>query len=700
METEQNNPYQVDGIQYLPGLYDLEDSTLVKEHYLLYILKISTSDKKYTRHYLSKKEKAEYEKNLKIRGSAKQKYFPLDDFPKHQNFIKEYIKILGEDYPSVKSYKAILGLYIFCSFLESEYSEEITLPSQIDNETQFSFYTWIEIIGIKDSEFRNTYEFFYMIANKWNRFNAKAITPNTLGAKAYSEEVIYRLDIAAQKFIEESMQVYAIFEKANERAKNLGNLFTLENLLKTRYSKRENNTTRFLKKIDMILKKEFNIKTKLWNGRYKEKYKYASDNLRKEHQKLLKISESGIDIFPSTLELKMYWFLKIYPNWPESQKIDIKYRDIFYDRPVDVAKVLRITNYATDFLRFYRPALNEIYPLFLLLLIRTGKNQQVILDWMVQSEAGGIYELGIKLPDGGRKISSIKSKTNTQSNTYLHVDNQINLYIDFFLKLLNSRDAFNNDQYFFKGWKKNIKGYGQLSNRNFTDLTSQFLSKLSQPIVDNNIPLKIITHTRIRPSFNAAQYWRGLNEFQKQMELNHKNPEMQHKSYDNSIDIKTHKLMIIAKAQCTIQDLFKGRIIEIDGKRLQMGKGPLSDCANPKEPTHNHKQKIKTDEVCTDWTMCFFCDKSEVYKPLHGPVIASLKVLLDETRELINTLVWEKEYSEISDAVESVWLYKFTEKERFSYLKEASKHTELIESLFYMKRKRKINKEKNHALSN
>lgn len=691
---ENPNPYLIDGQEYRKGIFDLEDSYLAIEHYLYYVLVPSTGKgKEYTRYYLSKSKKDEYGK---IRSGKPQKYYPLDDHPEKTHFIQECINIYGKELrknaAEIKGFTS--GLDLFCQFLDTQYCKEhISEPGQISRQTQIGYYQWAAVKPLRKIELSYSFHFIKVFAQE-NGFNATLVGQSGgISTPAYPSDVVYLLDINCRAKLKESTSFFKDTKALIDRVKSMGELFTVENLLHTRYALKGKGSSSYAKQFDKMLKRFYGIEAKQWYSNGNHIFKYRSEKNREEHQRLIEIAKNGKDIShnspDATIELKLYWFFKAFPDWPYSREIDSQYDGILQAEYYQFAVKLGI-DYKGLISRYFFPTADENYPLYLLLAIRTGKNPGVIQNYKLEQDDEGAFTLGEFRGSGNqiRVIYSVKDKTNTESKTYLGTDSQVDKWINIMLEWFTPVYKMGELKHFFSAYGQHA-ALEEFTMGRINRASQRFLASIEDLITESNIPLTNVNHTRLRPSHNVAQYFRGLKEFERQQSLEHRDEETQ-RSYENSVELMEHKHLLIAKGQYHIEQLFRGAVVEVNGKRLAIGKGAFADCRNPQEPSHEGKPKLKEDEVCNDWTMCLGCDKCEIYKPLHGPVIAALHLYLKAQEEAMATLDWEKEYSEIATSVESVWGYKFSEQERAQYLSEAGPYELFVKTVFMQKRKRKV----------
>lgn len=685
-----------DEFRFLPGLYDVSNPRFAKKHYLTYVMRPSGSEinNSYIRYYLSKKNKDEFGENK----SGVQKRYLLDEYPGFQSFIEScLIEVIGPNLPDLEKRwserEFIAGLSYFLEYLASDQAEEkIKNIYDIDGQTQVNFYEYAELKPLDATGVRYGYRFFLEVAKKTGKFKARGmVLGGTSGTPAYPTTVIYKLDYCARKALEKHTALYNLYKEAVEELKELGELFTLENLLKTRYSKANSRNSVFLLSLDNLIKRDYGVEAKLWNHKNKDKFLYPNEEARKKHMGLIKTSEKGIDIAPKTLPLRLGWFLKMYPDWPSNVKKNSKYSGLFTERYSAYARNIGLD--LDELNTYYRPSAEIIYPLFLLLQIRTGKNTQPLTDLKIEKTDGKGYTLGKRLDDGGRQIFSVKSKTNSEDYIFLHTDKEIDYYIEAFLEwfgpVVYARSSYEN---FFQGVNVHRNKVGFFTQPRRTLASKKLLEDYKIFDEEAKVQLEFVNHMRLRPSFVGASYLMGLKEYEIKHALRHEQESLQHLHYSNHAESKDHKIRKLAWAQRQIVDLFKGTIINIGANELKLGKGILSDCANNKDPTHSRKQKLKENQDCSDWMYCLLCEQSRPIKELHGPVIIAMKLYLEELEAYMPAREWEKEFSEIYDSIESVLLH-FSEKEKEECGKKAHKHRVLCEHAIFMRRKRKIKEE-------
>lgn len=681
--------------KYLLGLYDNLNPIFAEKHYLTYVMMRSDSElnNNYVRFYLSKSNKDEFGKN------SNQKRYLLDEFPEFNSFIENFlIKTMGKRSTGRKSKwlikDTLLGAGLFLDYLASgQSSENIENIQDIDEQTQVNFNQYAEIKPLKGVEFQYAYRFFYTISKATGRFKAKSVQkPKGPGTPAYPTTVIYKLDYFARQSLKEHIAFYDAFSEAIEESKEFENLFTLENLLKTRYSEANFGSTKgsFLGKLDALIERKYGIKPKVWSIKRGEKYRYPNKEAKCQHTKLIKMSEQGIDITPNTLPLKLWWFFEFFPDWPRNNKLNLVYSGIFAAKYHNAASVLGLN--LDDLNTYFMPPAETIYPLFLLLQMRTGKNTQPLTDLKIEQEKDTQYSLGLRLDDGGRRVFSVKNRTNSEDYIFLHADEEIDYYIEKYLEWLGLT-IYEHSRYkhFFQGYNPRSKNAVFFTASRRSIASRKFLGRYEVFNHETNERLKSVNHMRLRSSFAGAAYLRGLKEYEIKHLLRHEQESTQHSHYGNHVELEENKLRRLAWAQRKITDLFRGLIIKIGKNTLQLGKGVLADCADSKTPTHEQKPKLKEGHECRDWTMCLLCEKSRVIDELHGPVIIAMKLYLEEIKESIATREWEKEFRETYDSVESA-LLKFSDAQKKEFNKSADKHRALCETAILVFRKKRTAK--------
>jgi len=695
------NTTPIDKTEYLPGLYDTSNPSLAKKHYMTYVMRPSNSEynDEYGRYYLSKSNKDEFfqTQNDTNHYSTTQKRYILDEHPSYKFLIEDCLSMLfGTQMPGNKGSWAgkdiLQGLGCFLDYLASDYAnEEIKGIQDIDEQTQYNFYDYADMKPLGQIELMYSARFLSFVSKVTGNFKSQYRAQQyTEGTPAYSTPIIYKLDYYARESIKDSIALYNTYFEALEEAKEFGELFTLENLLKTRYSEANKTRGQFTASLDGLIKRKYDINAKVWVDKRNGGFYYRPKRMQQQHMDLIKISEKGVDITPNTLPLKLWWFLKLYPDWPHNQ-MNPEYDGLFNKLHHKFAQSIELT--LSELNICFKPSANVIYPLLLLLQIRTGKNTQPLTDLMIERSCDGKYSLGLRLQDGGRKIFSVKSRTNSEDYIFLHTDSEIDYYIETFLEWFGPAIyEHSSHRNFFQGFSMRTQEGIFFTGSRRANGSQNFLEKYE--IFDHQTKERLtsINHMRLRPSFVGAAYLMGLKEYESQHLLRHKQDSTQHLHYSNHTESKEQKLRRLALAQRKIIELFKGQIIKIGEKDLQLGKGVLSDCADAKNPTHEQKPEIKDDEACSDWTMCLLCEKSRVIKELHGSVIIAMKLHLNELQENMPTREWEKEYREIYDSILSV-LEFFADKEKESFAKDAHRHRALCEAALFMRRKRKTPKE-------
>ena len=337
------------------------------------------------------------------------------------------------------------------------------------------------------------------------------------------------------------------------------------------------------------------------------------------------------------------------------------------------------------------PSFHEIYPLLLFILVREGLNLEVIRSWKVHKIKDGTYRLG---DDAGVAtiIQGIKNRSNDVIWTPIKRDSILEQYIEFYLDWLTSIYEITGTKHFFQFRPTGNKSkFDYFRNRNIFRAAQEkenWFFKRYKITMPNGDRVETIDHRQPRVNKQFDDYLKDLDEFERQKKRNHKNIDTQI-HYDNMDERKVVKRHKMAKALDLAEGIFKGKVKANNNHKAIIFEGPFADCKDPKSPDYPGYQKLREDEVCSDWFMCLcMCSKSIVDPKIHGPAIYAWREYMEEEKTRLLDEHWEKEYGlQYAGAVEVIdtvipEIYK-------SYCEEnMSKFREFVRMHF--KRKRKI----------
>lgn len=460
------------------------------------------------------------------------------------------------------------------------------------------------------------------------------------------------------------------------------------------YPKRKNNI--FIQLLCKKLKYDFNIEVDflLCSKIYIEN-KFSSDrihNFQVEMNQLKEMSLNGRNLNIINKKYAYYWLKEIFPEYPYNNTISIKYKEIY------ITELKYIRNWIRDHFNInlklldskMYPQNNDIYPLYLLLLIKTGVNQEVLKNWEIKKNENGVYSLISDELDMFTIIDGIKERSNSNISVVLLNNSLEKKYLDFYIKwatkIYNNSENTKIFQYLNNsgGLSKKYQEINHSFTTNIKNSPTSFF-KMYEIIDHEGKRVQSIDHTQIRKSHNYQDFLKGKSEFERQLRKNHKSTDTTNNYYENqNFEWKGSKEHKIALAQNLIVGIFKGEINKGDHKTASLFEvGPIADCKNNKYPTFGNAPKLKDNEFCCDWTKCLTsCDKACVIPKIHGPVINSWINYMDNQREeFLRNQDWEKEYLIDYEAAKDTLSY-FTEDEIIYSEKEAYKHDDFVKIKF------------------
>lgn len=709
-ELNLSNACKKDSIENINKVHlDRVDDLYAEKHYGYYLL-VDTNKSENSRKYLCYEKKVEYYLQKANEGNKaykknhrKSKLEVFSSFRKYEHLSKNIIDLIFIEIKSLGKTSFILeGMIWFLKYLKKE---KLIIDSafDIDNKIQQGVYNYLDNSKkINENNLRGVDAFFSeisLINNNLMRITKNKLNKSKLKKKsvdALPSSIVYQLEYFSK------IELTTIKERVEEYISNLkyfneNNIFTKENILKTLFLEIENSNTlvkTFYSKLLLTkLYADYKIDANILFLKKREikcLTELEKDNYDKKIEELKLISKCGININIKGEKYYCYWHTTLLPRYPHSYEFSETYKEI-----CGTAKNVR-----TWLKKFYDisirhidkllyPSNNDVYPLYLLFLIKLGLNQEVINNWEVYKDIDGKYKL--KADDVGMftLIDASKARSNDVITAVLKNDSFERRYIEFFI-------SWNTPLYENSVSKKlfqyvNTSGgisekYQETNGQFFENLKvspSSFYKKYTILDLDGN-RINFINHLTLRKSHNYQDFLKGKSEFQRQQQKNHKSSSTTKEYYENHNkewkELKEHK---IALSQNLIVSIFKGEITREEHKTANLIYGPMADCKNNKSPTFNNSIDLKENEYCSDWTKCLTqCNKACVVPKIHGPVIyAWINYMEKQREEYIQQKDWEKEY--LNDFLSAKDTIKyFTNDENIFCESEAYKHREFVKIKF------------------
>lgn len=694
---------------------DREDSTFAEDHYGFYVMGLLTKGTSHLtpRIYLSYNHKVQYFKekakvnsayNKKIRISSVEVF---DDNKEYINLIKDFIlKKLSKELYSYAVIRMVLsGMGLFLNYLrkeEKKYSniEEI---ENIDISNAYNYYFAFK--GINKNNIKSLGNFFtklgfeskqVKIAKKNKQLSSKN---ENLKNYAIPSGLIFQLEIYIEeefRDIKKLVEEYWTWEKEFKD----NSFITASDLLRTIFDlidkNSRNNSTMFVQFIILKLKHDFKINTDcLFYSKNEIENEFSFEqkqNIEFRKNELRIIALNGRNIHIKEEKYAMYWMMDIFPKFPYDNNIAEKYKDISQTKIKEIRIWIRrhfnVELKSLDKRIF--PQNNDIYPIYLLLLITTGVNQEVLKDWEIKKLDNGEYsidgdDLGIFTI-----IDALKERSNATISVTLKNDSLEKKNLDFYIKWATSIYNYSGSKKLFQYMNTsggNSEKYQEIDNAfliNIRNSPYSLFKKYDIIDLDGN-KVDYIDHREIRKSHNYQDFLKGKKEYERQVRKSHKSGETTKTYYENqNFEWEGSKKHKIALAQNLIVGIFKGEIKREEHKTAGLFEnGPIADCKNNKSPTFNNSPILKEDEFCSDWSKCLTkCNKACVIPKIHGPVIASwINYLNQQREEFLRSQDWEKEYLLDYDAANDT-LSRFTEDEIIYSEKEAYKHDNFVKIKF------------------
>jgi len=683
--------------------FDYNNSIYAEEHYGKYLIVKNTNvdEAKHNRIYISRAEQIEFIKHSNnvypedIKKGADKRYKKptqfhlLDRFPKYQVFI--WSLLVNLDTQSTRPYTTsiIKGLGSILDILINANKNLTLKDADSFNHTHHA--------SIQESINLKQYGIFDYISAAWKyiiksrseqdlpiSFN-KPDTKTNPDNQAIPLDIVFQLDYYAQKELDEIVSHINQLEEWTKEYDGIDELFSLENLTYSYYkesSKQGNWST--LNKIAIEL---YNIdlqcytQTKL-DKQGKRYYSYKDEEQRQQHKKLLNIAKNGIDININNKKMLVFWLKRISKDFPLLTKYKAPFEKI-WTSPLKVTAQVRCKKIGidlSDLINMVTPQPKHLYPLFLILLIRTGVNQEVIRTWSVAKEGNDQYALGEKWGQG-IMIAGNKYRGNTEQVSIISKRSVEEKYLKAFMNWLHPIYKISSSTIFFQyvSLEGKIAIFSKKVLKNHLLSIYSFFNKYK--IHDEGKRIYSIDHRYLRASKNYSRYLEGYGKWVRQKELGHQSESTEPKHYRKSNEWKIGSGHQIASSQNQLISFIKG---EDNNKRLSKAfQTPFCECSDPKNPKYKNAEKIEDNDVCRSWRKCLTeCNNPKSIIPsVHGPLITAWRDLMEEKKDdFWRTEDWEKEFKLDINAANSV-LDQFTEEEKALCSQQAQKYTQFINSL-------------------
>lgn len=686
--------------------FDSNDKLYADEHYGYYLMCTvpKSSAVKNPRRYIYYKLKNEYYIAKNQLNDIHYKITPiqgksciLDDRMHHKDLIIEMINLIFIDIKSVKLTESLLiAIGIVIDILEQS---GIILNKVTDLRSEYQIIVLEEMN--KNSNYKNQDK--RDVTRLFNEFSLfieefELILPNRIGLmtkrssfKELSSSMMYQLEYFTLKelsYIKNKVEEYRFY--LNDFQKTL----SLKNILFTLFKRRSENFHTKRTYYTILLQKllvDFNI-----DASVVLKDKPSKNDLIKIND-LKELSKGGINLSKDE-KFAVIWVKELFPYYPNNLELDDKYKNIIKSLAARGSVLTEFGLTVEEIDTYLYPNRIAIYPLYLLLLIRTGLNSETLLSWKVEN-VNSIYRLKSDNLGIMTIVESEKKRSNSSISCVMKYDSEEMKYINFYIDWCKDIYKYSNKDLFFQYFnrvsnKKNkieifhsrILGYIKESPKSFFKKYEIFNEK--------NEKIDFIDHRLIRKSHNFQEYLKGKQEFERQLSKKHIDNRTTKNHYENnSIEWSESKKHKIAKSQNFLVSIFKGDITRKEHPLTKLFNGSMANCKNNKKPTFSNAPSLKENEYCIDWTKCLTsCEQASVIPKIHGPVIyAWIDFMEKQKDEFINEEHWSKEYLYDYEAAIDTIKY-FTKDEKKLCEKEKHKHFEFVRMI--LKRTIKVGKTK------
>ncbi|PRM87552.1 hypothetical protein [Aliarcobacter cryaerophilus] len=688
--------------------FDKLNPEFAKEHYGSYVLfkDDENSRKLHTRIYLKYSLGKKFRKTLldsrnvvnRISGYSnyrKSEICLLDDYPEFEFFIKDSIfKIIPENLNRLGIVNYLNGLGVFLKIMRiMKYS--LDNLSDIKMEHQSVSWNNINKLNASKKEQRNLYSFFNLVYKYSDDFilqrkNTSKTTSRILGLPSTT---LFQIDYYCRQEIETYITKFIETKKWQEEYKSMGELFSLANLTYTFYKGYEDN------KIDQreifleLALKLYNTKLNCWKKRSRinkrNHYEYENEIQKEEHNRLLKIAESGSNILITNEKMCFFWILETIPNLLYPTQKDYKYGELInWDKLYFIGRRSNININLDEVRKRLYPSVHMIYPLYLFILIREGLNDETLKSWVISESDKGEYKIGEDLGIV-TIIQGIKNRSKDIQWTPIKRNSETKKYIDFYLDWLTRIYNESGLKYFFQygvPGGQNIYEYVRAGVWKTARKSKDWFFKKNEIFMPNGTKVYYIDHRQPRVNIQFNDYLNGLDEWERQFKKNHNSINTQ-THYDNMDERKVIQRYKLGKVFNLAESIFRGTITSVENNKAKVFNGLFADCCDPKNPTYPGASKIYNNEVCSNWFMCLvYCDKSIVDFKIHGPSIMAYLEYMNEEKIYMSDENWEKEYGLHYDVAIEILEQKMTEDDRLYCTEHMHRYKSLVRMQFKHKR--------------
>lgn len=500
-----------------------------------------------------------------------------------------------------------------------------------------------------------------------------------------SLEILFQLDYYSQ------IELNRIIERAKEYRKwmkeldTYGELFSRANLLKTYFN---NSKSKMLRNLYILLYKE---DPQCWDpyiqnrimidGKIKFVKGYACKADEVRHQKLIVISEKGIDISIKDEKMFAWWHKILFPEWPFNKTVAKPYDTIFISSGSWLTHQSKAAGISLkDFHERIFPEVNIVYLMYLRLLIDSTANTDVVSNIEVHKMNDGAYRMG-EIHHNLRMLNSVKTRSNSVTPSFIakgtFTDKCINYFTEWLTPIYDRSDnnAFlqyvNSSGKIHKLDSEKVKALNPKSSqrkkfngekRSFFERYEIYKSIEKIITTKENVKERVlqkeriwwIKHMNIRPANNFKNYHLLYGEWVRaHVTLGQQSDQIEKLNY-RKFSWKLGDEHQTAISLLNIQNFIEGKVI--DKKLDNVFEQPHCGCKDNANPSFDGAPKINDGEVCTSWRYCLTrCENSYVFPEYHAPAIMAWKMVMDQEYErFIRTEDWTKEYGEDYEAAEIV----------------------------------------------
>ena len=684
---------------YLNSLTHLDtyEKILNQDHYGYYVVTTKEEETSSRRLYFSQEQKIEYYESILKPGKRLSK-----------NVLQEASYILINKYSSPEDIVFILYLITSVFFL-GQFSRadsrsilrgiKLTLETlkylEIDREHIYSLSYETQVRILKENpeesigrlilkaylELSKTFDTFV----KYNNLGKYLVVSKDKSIESIdvSPSVLYQLRMFAIKELNSRIKKY---EEYQQWLQDYSKIFSQKNILKTLLDFSA-------AKKGIVLDIFFKLLDKKHRQYYKD-YRYKLNNRRK-NQACYKDYDKFMEYINNYLKnsevLKMdirTFSLIMYATGCE---IDCNcFKKEFHYGKTNTCALLRQKLYRefeinrADYIEYTVLDMLAIYPLYLLALIETGCNSEVLKSWLIRLE-GKNYTLGV---ERGlvMEIAGYKNRSNSgEYDVLISKENKLWKYIEVFLRLntqiYKKRYSDKFFQYYSTARSIDDSLKVQVVDRSFLSSikasSNNFFEKYK--IIDSlGKRIKWIDHTLLRKAHNYQLHLQGKTLYERQISKNHKDANTTENSYSTEDYNLDKKIKLGDILENIFDKIFVGKI-----QRKESGdliEGLLGNCLDNTKPTYIG-QKLKKNHNCLDWKKCLTqCDKCIVIPRIHGPAIIAWRNYLLDLRDtvFINHEHFYKEgYGYDLQAAQEA-LVDFSEEEYIYSIEHCHKYEEII----------------------